>query len=93
MERYGGSARLEWWANTHACLGAAEVNLEVALDATGWHASARFTVPPVDEEFEAWSLMLLDPCFILRLLEDEQAAIEVRVEQPQLAASLALTAI
>ena len=93
MDRYAGPARLEWWANRHTCLGAVEVNLEVTVDAAGWHASARFAAPLVDEELEGWSfLMLLDPCFTLRLLEDDQATIDVRVEQAQLDAPLVLTA-
>jgi hypothetical protein len=38
-------------------------------------------------------LTLLDPCFTLRLLEDEQATIDVHVEQAQSDAPLMLTAI
>jgi hypothetical protein len=94
MDRYAGPARLEWWANRHTCLGAVEVNLEVTVDAAGWHASARFATPLVGEDLEGWSvLMLADPYFTLRLLEDDQATIDVHVEQAQPDAPLVLTAI
>ena len=94
MDRYAGSARLEWWANRHTCLGAVEVNLEVTVDTAGWHASARFAAPLAGEDLEDWSLLMLaDPCFTLRLLEDDQATIDVHVEQAQPDAPMVLTAI
>jgi hypothetical protein len=94
VDRYAGPARLEWWANRHTCLGAVDVNLEVTVNASGWHASAKFAKPLAGEELEGWSvLMLLDPYFTLRLLEDEQATIDVNVKQAQLDGPLVLTAI
>jgi hypothetical protein len=94
MDRYTGPARLEWWANRHTCLGAVEVSLEVTVDAAGWRALARFTAPPEGDDLEGWLVMMaLSPCFTLRLLEDEEATLDVRVEQSQLDAPLVLTAI
>jgi hypothetical protein len=46
------------------------------------------------DDLEGWLVtMALGPCFTLRLLEDEEATIDVRVEQSQLDAPLVLIAI
>ena len=84
VDRYAGPAWLEWWANRDTCLGSVEVNLQVTVDDEGWHASATFAAPLVGEDREAWEfLMQLDQYFTLRLREDEQATIEVRVEEAE----------
>jgi len=84
VDRYEGPARLEWWANRGTCLGAFKVQLSVAADAAGWHASATFASQHDEEVQEGWSfLMGLDPYFTLRLLEDEGSTIDVEViEEP-----------
>lgn len=93
VDRYAGPAWLEWWANRETCLGSVEVNLQVTVDDEGWRASATFAMPLVGEDREAWEfLMRLDPYFTLRLPEDEQATIEVRVEESEPGERLALSA-
>ena len=93
VDRYAGPAWLEWWANKETCLGSVEVNLQVTADDEGWHASATFATPLVGEDKEAWEfLMQLDPCFTLRLREDEQATIEVRVGEAEPGERLVLSA-
>lgn len=93
MDSYAGSAWLEWWANRDTCLGSVEVNLRVTVDGEGWRALAAFAMPLEGEEREAWEfLMQLGPCFTLRLREDEQATIEVRVEELERGERLALSA-
>ena len=84
---------MEWWANRDTCLGSVEVNLQVTVDGEGWRASAAFVTPLEGEEREAWEfLMQLGPYFTLRLREDEQATIKVRVVELERGELLALTA-
>jgi hypothetical protein len=93
VDRYAGSAWLEWWANRDTCLGSVEVNLQVTVDEEGWRASATFATPLEGEAQETWEfLMRLDPYFTLRLREDARATIEVRVEELEGAKRLALSA-
>lgn len=58
------------------------MDLNVAVDDAGWHASATFVTSPVGEDREGWAFpMQVSPYFTLRLLEDEQATILVQVEE------------
>jgi hypothetical protein len=82
MDSYAGPARPEWQANPDTCLSSFDVDLTVVVDDAGWHASATFVTPPQGDEREGWSfLMKLGPYFALRLLEDQQATILVRVDE------------
>ncbi|MEU8798192.1 hypothetical protein [Spirillospora sp. NPDC048819] len=93
MDRYEGSARLEWWANRHTCLGSIEVRVLVVNDSSGWRATAAFTSPLIAEDREAWTFLKdLSPYFTLRFEDDEHATIEVRVDEPQ-QGELTLTAV
>jgi hypothetical protein len=84
MDRYEEAARLEWWANRHTCLGSFDVRVTVLHDASGWHASAVFASPLSEEDREGWGfLMELSPYFTLRFEGDDQAAIDVRVDESE----------
>ncbi|WP_242908748.1 hypothetical protein [Actinomadura terrae] len=82
MDTYEGSARLEWWANTLTCLSSEGVRVVIVSDDSGWLASATFSPPLTAEEQEGWRfLMALSPAFLLRFDDDEDAEIEVHVEE------------
>lgn len=84
MDRYEGAARLEWWANRHFCLGSFDVCVMVLHDDSGWHASAVFVSPLSEADRECWDfLMKLSPYFTLRFKGDDQAAIDVRVDESE----------
>lgn len=92
MDSYAGPARLEWQANSSTCLGSFDVDLAVVVDDAGWHASATFVTPPRGQDREGWAfLMRLGPYLTLRLLEDEQATILVRVDEGAQEGHLLLT--
>lgn len=83
MDTYEGPARLGWWANRDTCLGSVNVRVLVVSDDSGWHASAAFASPMTTEGREGWEfLMALSPYFTLRFEDDEDATIDVRVDEP-----------
>jgi hypothetical protein len=84
MDTYEGPAQLEWWANRQTCLSSADVRVRVISDASGWHVSAAFTSPLTGEDREGWAFLReLSPYFTLRFEEDEDAAIDVHVDEPR----------
>ncbi|MFD0691406.1 hypothetical protein [Actinomadura fibrosa] len=83
MDTYEGAARLEWWANRHTCLCSVNVHVVIVSDASGWRISATLIPPLTGEERESWMfLVALSPYFTLRFDDDENATINVRVEEP-----------
>lgn len=93
MDTYEGAARLEWWANRDTCLGAVDVRVLIVSSDAGWHASAAFASPLTAEDREAWTfLMTLAPNLTLRFEGDDDAAIDVRVDEPH-EGELTLTAV
>jgi hypothetical protein len=83
MDTYEGPARLEWWANPDTCLGSVNVSVLVVSDDSGWRVSAAFASPMSSEDRAGWEfLMALAPYFSLRFEGDEDAAIDVRMDEP-----------
>ncbi|GAA1850282.1 hypothetical protein [Actinomadura bangladeshensis] len=83
MDTYEGAARLEWWANEDTCLCSVNVRVAIVSDDSGWRVSATFTSPLTGEEREGWRFLLaLSPYWTLRFHDDEDASIDVRVEEP-----------
>jgi hypothetical protein len=83
MDTYEGPARLEWWANRDTCLSSVKVRVLVMGDDSGWHASAAFASPMTSEDRGGWDFIrALSPYFILRVEGDEDATIDVRVDEP-----------
>ncbi|MFJ5803419.1 hypothetical protein [Streptomyces decoyicus] len=77
MDRFEGTAHLEWWANRSTCLARLPVRLVPAAGHGTWNA----TVPPTLDRDAGEDLPLLidaGPHFTLR--SDEDAATEVEVE-------------
>lgn len=82
MDRYQGPARLEWWANKDTCLASIDVRLLVVSDSAGWRSTAAFASPLTGEDREGWEfLMMLSPYFTLRFESEEDARIDVRVDE------------
>ena len=72
MDRYQGSAKLEWWANRHTCFGDFTVEVDVTPDAeTGWEATAALAPPLTGDDLVGFDfLMSLSPYFTLRFPDD-----------------------
>ncbi|MFA1542276.1 hypothetical protein [Actinomadura monticuli] len=83
MDTYEGAARLEWWANRDTCLCSVSVAIAIVSDDSGWRVSATFVPPLNGEDREGWMfLMALSPYCTLRFDDDEDATVDVRVEEP-----------
>ncbi|MFI1582870.1 hypothetical protein [Embleya sp. NPDC020630] len=83
MDRFVGSARLEWWANTSLCLGEYEIDITIAVDAANaWHASGRHSIALDTTEREGWDfLMELDPHFSLAFPGEDHGGILVHIDE------------
>lgn len=83
MDTYEWLARLEWWANRDTCLCSVNVRVVIVSDDSGWRVSATLAPPLTGDEREGWMfLVALSPYFTLRFDDDEDATIDVRVEEP-----------
>ncbi|MCL7491137.1 MULTISPECIES: hypothetical protein [Streptomyces] len=76
MDRYEGTAHLEWWANRSTCPARIPVRIVPAAGNGTWNATAS---PPLDRDAKEDLQLLIDagPHFTLRF--DDDAATEVEV--------------
>lgn len=83
MDRYVGSARLEWRANQSTCLDEYEIDITVTVDAAGaWQASGRHSIALDTTQREGWDfLMAMDPHFSLAFPGEDRGSLMVRVDE------------
>ncbi|MYW02515.1 hypothetical protein [Streptomyces sp. SID3343] len=83
MDRFVGSARLEWWAHQSTCLGEYEIDITVTVDAAGaWHASGRHSIALDTTEREGWEFLIgMDPHFSLAFPGEDRGGLMVRVDE------------
>jgi hypothetical protein len=81
VDRYQGSAQLEWWANRSTCLGTFTVEVDVALGAgSDWDAEAVLTPPLTGDDLEVFEfLMALSPFFTLQFNDGSTFPVGVEV--------------
>lgn len=78
MDRYEGTATLEWWANRSTCLGRFPVRVAVRVTGNGWTCEASLTPVPSREDRERFDVLLrLDPVFTL--VFEEKSTLPVTV--------------
>ncbi|MFJ2559230.1 MULTISPECIES: hypothetical protein [unclassified Streptomyces] len=91
MDRYEGTATLEWWANRSTCLGRLPVRVTVRVTGDNWTCEATPEPPPAAEHRENFNLLRqLDPYFTLRF--DDASALLVHVVETRVEGRLILTA-
>ncbi|WP_129766748.1 hypothetical protein [Streptomyces sp. L-9-10] len=76
MDRYEGTARLEWWANRSTCLARISVRIVPTVGSGTWDAAAS---PPLDRDAREDVQLLIEasPYFTLRFEDDSATEVEV----------------
>ncbi|WP_327702010.1 hypothetical protein [Streptomyces decoyicus] len=76
MDRYEGTAHLEWWANRSTCPARLPVVIVPAAGEGTWNATVS---PPLDRDAGEDLQLLIDagPHFTLRFAEDAATEVEV----------------
>ncbi|MFJ1704760.1 hypothetical protein [Kitasatospora sp. NPDC088346] len=79
MDRWEGTATLEWWADRSTCLARLGVRVTAHALGDGWAGGAVLDPPPSESDRADFELLMtLDPLFTLRLDEGSTILVDVR---------------